>query len=376
MPISIGRSVMSTPLYKHPLALLLIAHSIFSIGIWNDRNGYGEQAEGIKAAIRVLHSNQLDLSLYNDITALILKYASSDPVIAVILLNYLSSLLATVALFLVLKEFSLALRESAIVLACVVWIASSFDAPYIQNTSLSLFTLAVMLLGVFCVTRKQSIGGWLGFYLFGIIAALMRPEYFLTILLMTFVACGAVIRSACAGRNSYSYLTPSRVITGTVLLFTVPVAFLIIHPPDGIKKEMAHLNKYALFGLGQCYAEYYHRSHPQRAFSPMTEYREVLDETFGTLWRRSKTIQARRPDTLPPTEPLIFFCSFRGRSLDIIASERGGTGAGSIGLCAGFSPSARFLGSGGSCAPGGLGGNLELGLRGVWQLPARTFGNC
>ena len=35
-----------------------------------------------------------------------------------------------------------------------------------------------------------------------------------------------------------------------------------------------------LFGLGQCYADFYHRQHPNLVFDPMTEYQELLDKTF------------------------------------------------------------------------------------------------
>jgi hypothetical protein len=41
------------------------------------------------------------------------------------------------------------------------------------------------------------------------------------------------------------------------------------------------MDRYLLFGLGQCYATFYKAEHPEANFHPMTEYQELLDETFG-----------------------------------------------------------------------------------------------
>lgn len=41
------------------------------------------------------------------------------------------------------------------------------------------------------------------------------------------------------------------------------------------------MDHYLLFGLGQCYAAFYKTEHPEVPFHAMTEYQELLDETFG-----------------------------------------------------------------------------------------------
>jgi hypothetical protein len=131
-------------LRQRPFLLILVAHTTFSLGIWNARDGYEEETTNVKAAYQVLDSHRPSSSIYIDLIALALRYVTPDPVAALTVMKYLSSLLATISLYLALNCFSVSLRRGAVVFACLVWIASSLDAPYLQSTSLSLFSLAVM----------------------------------------------------------------------------------------------------------------------------------------------------------------------------------------------------------------------------------------
>ena len=57
-------------------------------------------------------------------------------------------------------------------------------------------------------------------------------------------------------------------------------AALWINPPASVVSSLARLDRYALLGLGQCYADFYHREHPEEIFDPMTEYRAILNQKF------------------------------------------------------------------------------------------------
>ena len=172
-------------LWWHPLLFVLLAHTVFSIGIWNARDGYGEETSNVISAFPIIQSPQPGSSIYVDLIALTLRYLTPDPVVAMTLLKYVSFLLATAALCFALSCFVDILRPSAIIFACLVWIASDLNAPFSQSTSLSLFTFAVMLLGIYCLLRKESILGMLGFYSFGLLAASLRPEYYLPVFMIT-----------------------------------------------------------------------------------------------------------------------------------------------------------------------------------------------
>jgi hypothetical protein len=268
-------------LWSRPLLFVLLAHTVFSIGIWNARDGYGEETGKVAAAFRVVQSHQLHPSIYVNLIALALRYLTTDPVLAATLMKYLSSLLATMALCLALSRFSTVLRPSAITSACLIWIASSLDAPFAQSTSLQLFAFGVMLFGVCCLLRKESILALLGFYFLAMLAASLRPEYYLPVFLVSVALAGRAVWHA--SEITQSRLGLSRYWTCGVglLLVTAGGVGLLNHPPAALASKAAYLDNYALLGLGQCYAAFYHREHSQEALSPMTEYQALLDRTFN-----------------------------------------------------------------------------------------------
>src|SRR5476649_1750722 len=114
-------------IWRRPLLLILLAQTVFSIGFWNTRDGYAEDTSDVIEAFQVIQLHHLNSSIYIDLIALTLKFLTPDPVSALTFVKYFSSLLATVALYLGLSSFSKSLRQSAIVFACMVWIASSLD---------------------------------------------------------------------------------------------------------------------------------------------------------------------------------------------------------------------------------------------------------
>ncbi len=264
---------------RHPLLVILLAHTVFSIGIWNARDGYAEEAHNVAAAFRILQSHHPSLNVYRDLIALTLIFLP-DPITALTFLKYISSLLSTVALYLGLSSFSKNLRPGAIIFACLVWIASPLHAPYLVSTSLSLFTFAIMLFGIDCLLPGRSIPRVFGFYVCGMLAASLRPEYLLPVVLVTLILTGRVVWRGLEWLKSRFGWSRLWSCAGAVCLALAVGAALWINPPAPVVKGLASLDNYALFGLGQCYAEFYHKEHPEEVFAPMTEYRAILNRKF------------------------------------------------------------------------------------------------
>ncbi len=265
---------------RRPFLLILLAHAVFSIGIWNARDGYMEDTNNIVVAYRILQFHHPGTSVYIDLLAVMLRF-TPDPVTALTCMKYLSSLLATIALYLGLSCFSKQLRPGAIIFACLLWIASSLNAPFLVSTSLSLFTFAIMLFGFDCLLLSQSLKGLVGFYFFGVVAALLRPEYFLPVVLMTLILVGWALSSE--SKRVELRLGWPRYWTWAVGIFLTLVAGVALwfNPPALLVRGAVNLDNYALYGLGQCYADFYRRGHPQEVFDPMTEYQAILDRTFN-----------------------------------------------------------------------------------------------
>src|SRR5215471_6379906 len=111
-------------LWTHPLVIVLAAHSLFCIGIWNAQDGYVEETSNVVNAVRVLDTTHWSSSIYVNLLALILRYVASDPLVALTLIKYASSLLATLAMWLALRRFAGRVGQGALLVACLLWIAS------------------------------------------------------------------------------------------------------------------------------------------------------------------------------------------------------------------------------------------------------------
>jgi hypothetical protein len=265
-------------LWGHPLWLVLLAHTVFSLGIWNARDGYGEETTNFASAFAGIRTHQPSSSIYVNLIALSLRLVSPDPVKVATLTKYLSSLLATVAVYLTLSCFSGLFRKAALIFACFAWIASSLNAPFVQSTSLSLFTFAVMLLGCYALLRKETWAAFVGFYACGLLAASMRPEYWLPVTAVSAAIAVRLIRviSARIVPGGIARLWFSACMIAAALAMSLVV---LLHLPTTLAEK---IDRYALFTFGQCYADFYHHKHPQEAFSPMTEYQALLDRQFNT----------------------------------------------------------------------------------------------
>jgi hypothetical protein len=141
------------------------------------------------------------------------------------------------------------------------------------------------------------------------VAASLRPEYYLPVFLVTLLLAGqAVWRGAQAFQSRFG-LSRYWISGGALLLGVAAGVALWINPPAAIAKKAAYLDNYALLSLGQCYADSYHRKHPKEIFSPLTEYRTLLDRTFNKPRGFLDAIKNN------PGEAMRYFANNAGRNL-------------------------------------------------------------
>ena len=267
-------------LWTYPFLVVLVAHSVFCLGIWNARDGGNEDTVSVHGAYAILKAHRPSVSLYQDAIATVLLWLTRDPIAAITFVKYLSSLFATGALYIALNAFSSRIGKEARILACCIWMASSLDAPYLQSTSLSLFAFAIMLIAVDFILVRETAAGVFGFYVFGILAGVLRPEYYLPVGIVSIILAGRGLAFLAKMIESRCGFPRYCTIGCGICLGTIIGIVLCLNPPERIRREAGHLNRYALLGLGQCYADFYHRHHPETPLNPMTEYKEILDETF------------------------------------------------------------------------------------------------
>ncbi|HTD87595.1 MAG TPA: hypothetical protein VK850_13540, partial [Candidatus Binatia bacterium] len=253
---------------------MLAAHSLFFFGIWNARENYGEETNNVWNAFQVLRTHKPSASIYVDAMALVLRFVTPDPLAAATFMRYFSSVLATIALWFALRPFSGVIRQSALLSACLAFTASAFNAPFVHSTSISLFTFAIMLLGVHCLLVRVSPWLIVGFGVLGLLASAMRPEFCLPLCL------GLALMAAQAWRRLQPPVRKWCAFSAVAVVLMMAIVVLI-KPPAPLKKAAAYLDQYALLGLGQCYAGFYLQEHPTESFDPATEYHIVLKRVFG-----------------------------------------------------------------------------------------------
>lgn len=267
--------------WRHPLLLVIIANCIFSLGIWNAQDGYGEDTGPVLTAIRCLRTQTASDNLYVNGFAFLLSGATPDPVNAAVLMRFISSLLGSVSLYLVLSCFSKYLSRGAILFASFVWTASCLNAPAIQSTSLSSFSFGIMMMGVYCLLYSWSAGGVIGFYLLGLTAASLRPEYMAPILLVTLLFAVMAILKSTAYLELFLGVPRARSRRAVLLLSVVTLIAMLVFPSSKLRAKMEYCDSYLLFSFSQCYSDFYRREHPKEIFDAMTEYKWLIDRDFG-----------------------------------------------------------------------------------------------
>jgi hypothetical protein len=251
--------------------LLLLAFVVFSWGIWKARVGFGDDTTPLLDALRASEAAQCPANLYTLAYTALLRWVTPDPVSAALFMRTAVSLATTLTLFYVLSAFRAYLHQMAIVLACAVWMVSHLNAPLVQYSNLSPFTFVIAAVGLGWLLRNPSWKGLLGFLVAIASAASLRPEYLAPALLI-----GGLCTLTLLWRTFGARLGAKLFWSGCIVVMVAAVA--VIAPRFRAGSSM---DRYLLFGLGQCYATFYKGEHPDAPFHPMTEYQALLDETFG-----------------------------------------------------------------------------------------------
>jgi len=268
-------------LWRHPLLLVILANLVFSLGIWNAQDGYGEDMGPVKTALYNIQTQSVNGDLYVKTFTLFLNGITPDPVHAGVLMRFLVSLFTSVSLYLVLSCFSNHLGRGCILFVCFVWTASYLNAPAIQSTSASGFAFGVMMLGIYCLLGDWSVAGAIGFYFFGLTAASLRPEYMAPVLLMTALFIVIGVLKCTTYLEALTGFPRFKMRLGVLFLMLIIAIGMIVHPSRGVRKKMQYCDRYLFYGFGQCYADFYRREHPLEIFDPMTEWEWLLKRDFG-----------------------------------------------------------------------------------------------
>jgi hypothetical protein len=251
--------------------LLVAAFCIFSWGIWKARVGFGDDTTPLLQALHAADAQTYPGNLYVLAYTLLLRWITPDPMNAALIMRTVISLSTTLSLYYVLSAFRPYLHRMAIVMACAIWMVSHLNSPLVQYSNLSPFTFIIASLGLGWLLRRPSWTGLLGFLVTIACAASLRPEYMAPALLIGGGSALVLLWKAIGARLGTRLFWSGCSIS---LLLAVAVIAPRFRAGSG-------MDRYLLFGLGQCYAAFYKGEHPNAPFHPMTEYKVLLDDTFG-----------------------------------------------------------------------------------------------
>ncbi len=251
--------------------LLIVAFVVFSWGIWKARVGFGDDTVPVLSALEFARAGEYPRNLYTLAYTLLLRWVTPDPVSAALVMRTAVSLLSTLALFYILTAFRAYVRRTAGLIACAVWMASHLNSPLVQYSNLSPFTFSIAALGLGWLLRRWSWSGFCGFMVAVAVAVSLRPEY---------LAPASLIGGVSGLTLLWQTVRP-RVRPGVFWAGLAVAAVLIVVALAPRLRGGGSMDRYLLFGLGQCYATFYKAEHPDAALHPMTEYQPLLDETFG-----------------------------------------------------------------------------------------------
>jgi hypothetical protein len=259
-------------------ALLFVITGLLlaNFGVWNAEIPLEDEGSYIHQSLALLRAGEFSTNLFLHAYAFLFRHVTSDPVTAHLILRFVSSVISTLGLYLVLGSFS-GIRRAAVVIACLVWTASLLCTPTNQTSNVCVFTLALVLPALAYLLRRPSAVSILTFVLSAYWAAQIRPEY-LAPLVMVPIGGIILIRARRRARPSETAAPDWRgrklaaLLVGALVFSRVLAAQQV--PTIGVQS-------YLLLGLGQCYGVFYAKRHPEEVFAPMTEYKPVLDKVFG-----------------------------------------------------------------------------------------------
>ena len=261
------------------ILVLVIAYVTYSWSVWKQPVAFAEDTGALAVGFHNIAYHRWDGDINTIAYTFVLKCLQGDAVAASGAMRFLVSGLTTIALFLVLSCFSDRIRLSAILFATFVWIASRLNSPIIQNTTRSHFAFAIALLGLFCLLRWRNLKGLCGFCFFSFATIRLRPEYVAPFAVLIFLEIARQVFRRRHGGNADGSVRNLVFLLGIMILGLFGLRMVAERTTQ---ENHPSPNKYLLLGLGQCYASFYKQQHPGARFDAMTEYRDLLNRTFGS----------------------------------------------------------------------------------------------
>jgi len=288
------------------LAGVLFAHA----ELWHAGIPMGDEGVHILQGLRILSGEIASFNPYYLVYAALLSAVTQEPVIAHLIMRFAVSLGSTLGLYLVLRSFR-AVTPLGATLATLAWVGATLCTPYTQLANNSLLCLTLVLPPLAWVLRRPSWQSIAGFAVASLWAANARPEYLAPLLLVP-AASWLLVRARRADASAPPVAVPGRLASGLLLAALLASGVATAFKPA---EPGASLQSYLLQGLGQCYAVYYKRMHPEERFNPMTEYQGVLDRVFG----KPKTFTEALINN--PEEAARYFVDNGSRNLGMLVRE-------------------------------------------------------
>jgi len=164
---------------KSLIFILIIVCSVclISYGIWNADLPLGDEAGHISNGLKLIEEGGGSSNSYYIFYAGILKFITPDPVNAHIICRSITSLAASVLMFIFLRSFSFIGSSISILLAVAFWISCRLNVPLVQFGNINLFCLCLIFPSLILIIRKITVNRSLFFILSLFWASKTRPEY-------------------------------------------------------------------------------------------------------------------------------------------------------------------------------------------------------
>jgi len=257
--------------FRYSCIIIAAAFCLISIELWQTELPLGDEAHFIGKAMHHNTENRIPINPYFAIYTIILKFISNDPIQAHYCCRILVSCIASLLMFLFLKQFNFLKNDLAILLVCAFWMCCRVNIPFSQFGNANLFAF-ILVLSSFIPLMKKINCLRISFFITATLwAAQIRTEYYAVLIL------SLMYFSIRFSFNKNKIPRPAtKEILLTLLCLLMPLASIII---IASKRDKA-LEHDLFFCLKQHYSSYYTRTHPGVKFHAMTEYGTVINRVF------------------------------------------------------------------------------------------------
>lgn len=257
------------------LTVVLGALAWIHVGFWGTAVSLGDEGDYVRHAASSYADGTLVRSLYLNAYKLLFATVTTDPLRAHLLLRLLTSALAAVGLWMVLRRFQGVSPYAAALTTCL-WIASYANVPHIQLGLQPLFCLALVLPALALALGRQTLNrqGLLLLALLG--AASSRPEYLAPTVLLALYFTGWQWRAWRLARHAWR----AQLNGGTAVVLALALVLGVILVRGRGEEGRSNPDAYLLVGLVQGYAVWYLPQHPDEHFNPYSEAGRVTDRVF------------------------------------------------------------------------------------------------